>query len=239
MKFQLVFLLAALIGTSQAQGLPGVICGITGILCPPTTVAPTTTTTTVPTTTTASETEEICFTIPGNNVNIVIDPAQLTQIEVDQIKQLVEDSLANILGSFGGTINGALNGLVGGLTGILNPATTPTPTGDGQICVVIPNSDIDELEAFLEDVFSRLTAFFNCLKDLEETTAQFQAEVDRVRMEIDTLVARFNNCDIVTCYLGVANDAYELVRSLPARFLTYPNTVRDDINQCVTETINA
>ncbi|CAL2031704.1 unnamed protein product [Caenorhabditis brenneri] len=129
MKFQLVFLLAALIGSSHAQGLPGIICGITGLLCPPTTVAPTTTTTTVPTTTTASDTEEICFTVPGNNISIVINPTQLSQTEIDQIKQLLENSLFDVLGSLGVSIDGTLSDLVDGLTGILNPAATPAPTG--------------------------------------------------------------------------------------------------------------
>ncbi|CAL2031707.1 unnamed protein product [Caenorhabditis brenneri] len=203
MKFQLVFLLAALIGSSQAQ----------------------------------SDTEEICFKIPGNNVNIVIDPTQLTQTEVDEIKQLLEDSLSDVLGSLGSSINGTLNNLVGGLTGILNPAAL---TGNGEICVVLHTFDVDQVEALdgVKDVLTRLANFFNCLKGLEDIGVQFVEKVDDALNDINAFINDFNNCTNPFCQLGVIGNFGNSVQ-LQNRFSDFSNTVRDKIDQCVTETINA
>ncbi|EGT46375.1 hypothetical protein CAEBREN_24534 [Caenorhabditis brenneri] len=235
MKFQIVFLLA-LIGYSQAQGLPGVICGITGLLCPPTTAAPTT----------APDIEEICFTIPGGNIDIVIDPTQLTQTEIDEIKRLLEDSLSNVLGSLGSSINGTLNSLVGGLTGLLNPATTPVPTGNGQICVVIHNSDVNQLQAFLDFYIVRMNRFLQCINerlptliDQDLASAQFWLEFDRIGDELYDMRNKLTNCDEINCYIGVMRQLYSLVLSIPDRLWDMSKNIREGVNQCATGAINA
>ncbi|EGT37300.1 hypothetical protein CAEBREN_13436 [Caenorhabditis brenneri] len=168
MKFHYLLFLLAFIGHAHAQGI---VCGVLGILCPPTTVAPTTTQpATITTTPEATEgTQTSCIDVPGSNVDLTINPAELAQDQIDQI-----------------------GGLLDGLGGILNPGTTEAPVeGSGRICFVLAASDVDQLEGVYE-IFSPLINFVRCvqgqvnvLQPLVRRISQFLKELNDLIQSLD------------------------------------------------------
>ncbi|EGT44771.1 hypothetical protein CAEBREN_23469 [Caenorhabditis brenneri] len=146
MKFQVFFLLLAINGYVSAQLIPGVLCGVAGIACPTSTTrsGAVTTAAALTTTTTPEEIGTICIDIPGANIDLTINPAEITQDQLDQVQQLLEDLVSNLQSP-----NGFLGDLLDGLNGILNPGTTQAPGGTGQLCLVLPTSQVDELENVL------------------------------------------------------------------------------------------
>ncbi|CAL2027714.1 unnamed protein product [Caenorhabditis brenneri] len=202
MKFHYLLFLLAFIGHAHAQGI---VCGVLGILCPPTTVAPTTTQpATITTTSEATEgTQTSCIDVPGSNVDITINPAELTQDQIDQIQDLLEEVLSNFQpGNLTDVVDNAgdlLGGLLDGLGGILNPETTQTPVeGSGRICFVLAASDVDQLEGVYE-IFAPLISFVRCvrgqvnvLQPLVQRISKFLKELNDLTQSLD-----FRHIDIL------------------------------------------
>ncbi|CAL2041400.1 unnamed protein product [Caenorhabditis brenneri] len=180
MKFPVFFLLLAINGYVSAQLIPGVLCGVAGIACPTSTTASgiVTTAGSLTTTTTPEEIETICIDIPGSNIDLTINPAEITQGQLDQVQQLLEDLVSNLQSP-----DGLLGDFLDGLNGILNPGTTQAPGGNGQLCLVLPTSQVDELENFLNGT---LNAFSACVQEvIDNSVNALQTLLDNTLNELN------------------------------------------------------